>query len=141
MLETLTRKASDSAAHMAEEVRDAGLTVPKAIITTFMINALLGLIMMVSFVFCVPSIDDALNDPTGYPFLYVLQLSMPVYGIICISVLMMVLMQVGNVSITLENCLRNYTDVPRSLTRPPPPARPLPSPAMAECHSRNGSAM
>lgn len=126
---------------MAEEVRDAGLTVPKAIITTFLINASLGLIMMVSFVFCVPSIDDALNDPTGYPILYVLQLSMPVYGTICITVLLMVLMQVGNVSFHIENSFTNYADDPRSLIRPPPPERPLRLPVTAECHSQNGSAM
>jgi len=126
---------------MAEEVRDAGLTVPNAIITTFSINALLGLIMMVSFVFCVPSIDDALNDPTGYPILYVFQLAMPTYGTICVAVLLMVLMQVGNVSIHPNHSLKQHADTSRSLTKLLRPALPLRLLVTAACHFRDGLAM
>jgi len=123
---------------MAEEVRDAGLTVPNAIISTFGINALLGLIMMVSFVFCVPSIDDALNDPTGYPILYVFQLAMPAYGTICIAVLLMVLMQVGNVSMHSDCDIVQRPDLSRSPIKLPPLVLPLPLPVMAACHSHDG---
>jgi len=123
---------------MAEEVRDAGLTVPNAIISTFSINALLGLIMMVSFVFCVPSIDDAINDPTGYPILYVLQLAMPAYGTICVAVLLMVLMQVSNVGACSNRNLKGRTDMSRSRTKLPLPVQPLRSLVTAACHSRAG---
>lgn len=86
---TLTVVASDAAAHMSEEVRDAGINVPRAMWGTFMINATMGLIMMTTYIFCIPSVDDALADATGYPFLYVFQLSMPDSGTICLTVLLM----------------------------------------------------
>lgn len=83
---------------MSEEVRDAGLNVPRAMWWTFVLNGVMGLITMVTYVFCLPSVDDALNDPTGYPFLYVFQLAMPSSGTICLTVLLMLLMQVSNIS-------------------------------------------
>ena len=83
---------------MAEEVRDAGLNVPRAMWWTFVINATMGLLMMTTYVFCIPSVEDALDDATGYPFLYVFQLAMPDSGTICLTVLLMVLMMVSNIS-------------------------------------------
>lgn len=65
---------------------------------TFVINATMGLIMMATFVFCIPSVDDALNDPTGYPFLYVFQLALPDSGTFFFTALLMVLMMVSNIS-------------------------------------------
>lgn len=90
--------SSDAAAHMAEEVRDAGVTVPKAMAWTFTINATMGLIMTITYLFAMPSVDDAINDPTGFPMMYVFQQAMPVKGTIVLTVLMMVLLMAGNIS-------------------------------------------
>ena len=65
---------------------------------TYLGNGAMGFILIVAFIFSVPSIDDALNDPTGYPFLYVFQQAMPSSGVICMSVLMLVLLVVGDIS-------------------------------------------
>jgi amino acid transporter len=67
---------SDSAAHLAEEVRSASKSVPRAMVWSFFLNALVGLIVLISFLFAIPSIDDLLDptvNPSGYAFIYVLQ--------------------------------------------------------------------
>ena len=58
----------------------------------------MGFILTVTFVFSIPDVGDALNDETGYPFLYVFKLAMPNSGVACMSVLMLVLLIVGNIS-------------------------------------------
>lgn len=50
----------------SEEVQDSGLTVPRTIFWTILINGLLGLIAAISFVFAMPSVEAALNDPSGF---------------------------------------------------------------------------
>jgi choline transport protein len=67
---------SDSAAHLAEEVRDASKSVPRAMMYSFYGNALVGFIVLITFLFAIPSIDNLL-DPTvnvsGFALIYVLQ--------------------------------------------------------------------
>lgn len=77
---------------MSEEVKDAGLIVPRAMITSFVISGLTGFITLVSFLFCIPNVLDALNDSTGYPFLYVLRLSMPNKAANGITVILLLLL-------------------------------------------------
>jgi amino acid transporter len=43
---------SDGAAHMAEETQDASLNVPRGIIGSYIIGALSGLVMLITFAFC-----------------------------------------------------------------------------------------
>ena len=76
---------------MSEEVEEASLTVPRAMMTSFIVSSLTGLVSLVSFLFCIPSVSDALNDSTGYPFLYVLHLSMPDEAVNGITVVMLLL--------------------------------------------------
>jgi choline transport protein len=40
-------------------------------ITTAILNGVLGLIMTITYCFCVTDLNDALNSPTGYPFIQV----------------------------------------------------------------------
>jgi choline transport protein len=67
---------SDSAAHLAEEVKSASKSVPRAMMWSFYMNALVGFIVLISFLFAIPSVDNLLNpvvNPSGYGFIYVLQ--------------------------------------------------------------------
>lgn len=68
--------ASDSAAHLAEEVKSASKAVPRAMMWAFTVNALIGFVVLTSFLFAIPSVADTL-DPTinvsGYAFIYVLK--------------------------------------------------------------------
>ncbi|KAI9830271.1 MAG: hypothetical protein M1838_005819 [Thelocarpon superellum] len=60
---------TDSACHMAEEIQDASTVVPWCMMTTMAINGVLGFGMLLAILFCVGDVNDALNTPTGYPFI------------------------------------------------------------------------
>ena len=64
---------SDSAAHLAEEVKVASKSVPRAMIWSFFFNVFVGFIVLIVFVFSIPDLDAALSSPTGYAFLYTFQ--------------------------------------------------------------------
>lgn len=54
----------------------ASKSVPKAIIWSYILNGGVAFIVMVSFLFAIPSIEDVLNpdsNPSGFPVIYVLQ--------------------------------------------------------------------
>lgn len=54
---------------VAEEVYNASTVVPWAIVTTIMVNGVLGLALLLALLFCLGDIDAALNTPTGFPFI------------------------------------------------------------------------
>jgi amino acid transporter len=62
---------ADSAVHMSEEIKDASLVLPKAIMWAAGINGSLGFVMIITFCFTLGSVFDILNTPTGYPFIQV----------------------------------------------------------------------
>jgi amino acid transporter len=55
---------------MSEEVKDAGRYVPVAIAWGYFSNGIMAAILLVTFLFSLPSVEDALNDNTGFPFIY-----------------------------------------------------------------------
>lgn len=59
----------DSAVHMSEEVRDASLTIPLAMISTLLLNGLTGLVMAITFVYCIGPIDAALLPQYNFAFI------------------------------------------------------------------------
>ncbi|KAH8429863.1 uncharacterized protein LDX57_007535 [Aspergillus melleus] len=61
----------DAAVHMAEEVQNASVTIPRAIIMTILINGTLGFGMLIAVLFCMGDLDAALETPTGYPFMQI----------------------------------------------------------------------
>ena len=62
---------SDAATHMSEELRNASKILPRAMISTVAFNGALGLVMLITFCFCIGDIDSVLSTPTGYPFIQV----------------------------------------------------------------------
>ena len=61
---------ADSAAHMAEEVRSASLTVPRMMMGTVILNGVLGLVMIISFVFSIQSVrEQIVNSTAVFPFI------------------------------------------------------------------------
>jgi len=64
---------SDSVAHMAEEIGDAGVVVPKAMMWAFLLNVPFTFVLLITYLFCIGDVTEALSSPTGYPFIYVLQ--------------------------------------------------------------------
>ncbi|KAJ5379215.1 amino acid permease [Penicillium cosmopolitanum] len=61
----------DAAVHMAEEVNNASLVIPRALMMSVGINGCLGFGMLLAMLFCLGNMDDALNTTTGYPFIEV----------------------------------------------------------------------
>lgn len=71
----------DGPAHLAEEVRNASTVVPWAMISTVLLNGVLGWAIVIAFSFClVPTIDTALTSPTGYDFIEVFYNAMGAAG-------------------------------------------------------------
>ncbi|KAF4212021.1 hypothetical protein CNMCM8980_010008 [Aspergillus fumigatiaffinis] len=59
----------DAAVHMAEEVRNASVAIPRAILLSVLINGALGFSMLIAVLFCLGDLDAALATPTGYPYM------------------------------------------------------------------------
>lgn len=56
----------DSAVHMAEEVKDASRTIPWAMVSTLVLNGLTGLIMAITFAYCLGPIEAALEPKYNF---------------------------------------------------------------------------
>ncbi|KAF9890416.1 hypothetical protein FE257_006084 [Aspergillus nanangensis] len=59
----------DAAVHMSEEITNAPVAVPRSIMLSVLINGTLGFGMLIATLFCMGNIDQALESPTGYPFM------------------------------------------------------------------------
>ncbi|RKU42407.1 hypothetical protein DL546_005020 [Coniochaeta pulveracea] len=62
---------ADSAVHMSEEINDASLVLPKAIMWAAVVNGSLGWVMIITFAFTLGDLFAILETPTGYPFIQV----------------------------------------------------------------------
>jgi len=73
-----TLLGADAAVHMSEEIKDASLTLPKAIMTSAVVNGSLGWIMTITFCFTLgPSIIPLISNEYGVPpFILVFQNNM-----------------------------------------------------------------
>lgn len=75
---------------MAEETQNASLNVPRGIIGSYLIGSLSGLVMLITFCFCLQT--DALDSATGFPFMAVYQTSTgSAGGAIALTVIIIVL--------------------------------------------------
>jgi choline transport protein len=83
---------------MSEEVRDSGLTVPRAMVGSILINIGIGFVALISFLFACPSVDDAVNDPSGFPLVYVLNLAGNTNLTLGLIFLQLLILMVGNVA-------------------------------------------
>ena len=60
---------SDGAAHMSEEIQNASMSVPRGIWGRYLVGAVTGFVMLVTF--CFAFTPDALDSSTGFPFIQV----------------------------------------------------------------------
>lgn len=90
--------ASDAAAHMAEEVRDASRHVPRAMAWGYVINCLMGLVVLVTYLFALPSVVDAINNPTSFPFLYVFNTAVAPVGVTILTSIILLLVVSSNIT-------------------------------------------
>jgi amino acid transporter len=92
---------ADASVHMAEEVANAAVVIPRAIITGMTLNSALGLAMMVTILFCIGNVDRVLNSATGFPFIQIFYDSTQSYtGASVMTALIMVLTGACSTGIT-----------------------------------------
>lgn len=88
----------DGPAHLAEEVRNASTIVPWCMISTVLLNGVLGWAIVIAFSFCiVPTIDDALTSPTGYDFIEVFYNAMGTAGTAGMTAVLIILMWLATI--------------------------------------------
>jgi choline transport protein len=87
----------DTCAHMSEETKNANKTVPMAMLACYLINFIITFPAFVTICYAIPDLDAALNDPTAYPFLYVLQQSMSTAWVTVIVVITVVILIASNI--------------------------------------------
>ena len=57
---------------VAEEIKDAAIVIPRSMITTVVLNGLLGLAMLTAILFCMGDVDALLNSTFFFPFIPIL---------------------------------------------------------------------
>lgn len=62
---------SDATAHMAEETRQSSSVIPRAMMLSYFLNALLVFIVLITFCFCLVDLKAAFDSPTEYPFIQI----------------------------------------------------------------------
>ncbi|THW81708.1 amino acid transporter [Aureobasidium pullulans] len=103
---------SDAAAHVSEEVKDAGRNVPRAMIWSYFLNGALGLVFLITYMFSVVdlsgAIDDA-NNGSGYPYMYVFTqaFSMPAFNVL--SAIVVILIYAGTLSYNVSTSRQTWS--------------------------------
>lgn len=62
----------DAGAHMSEELKDASLQLPRAMMWATVLNGVLGITMLISFCFCITDIEYLVNLESDFPIIDVL---------------------------------------------------------------------
>ena len=83
----------------AEEVEDAGLIVPRAMVWSFFLNVPFTMVICLMIVFCIGDITAATTSPTGFPFIYMFQnATQSVGGTTALTVLVLILLVMITIS-------------------------------------------
>jgi choline transport protein len=64
---------ADGAIHMSEEIQHASIVVPRAIISSIILNGVMGFGIALALLFCIGDIEAALKTKTGFPFIEIFQ--------------------------------------------------------------------
>ncbi|KAI7084894.1 amino acid permease [Hortaea werneckii] len=59
---------SDAAVHLAEETRDASRSVPRMMVGTVLLNGAMGLVMIITFAFCITDLEAVVSSESPFPF-------------------------------------------------------------------------
>lgn len=93
---------------MAEEVKDAGRNVPIAIVWSYVGNGLIALVFLVTFLFAMPSVEEALDDESGFPFIYVFQKTVSTGGVNAMTIMVLILVIASNVSFNASTSRQTF---------------------------------
>jgi len=62
---------ADASVHMAEEISNAALNIPRAICGSMIMNGLVGFVMMLTMLFCLGDVDTVLGTKFSFPFIQI----------------------------------------------------------------------
>ena len=62
---------ADASVHLAEEVENAAINIPRAIVAGMCINGAIGFAMMITALYCLGDPESVLGTATGFPFLQI----------------------------------------------------------------------
>lgn len=65
------RLGYDGAAHMSEELHNAAVDVPKAMIAAVALNSAMGFGWLLMLLFCIGDFESVVNSQTGYPYMQI----------------------------------------------------------------------
>ena len=85
---------------MAEEIKDAGKTVPRAMIGAYLMNGSLGIIFLISYMFMVTDVEAALEG--DYPHMWVFAQAVSSGGVVALNAIPTVLIFAGTVTFNLS---------------------------------------
>ncbi|KAB8228245.1 GABA permease [Aspergillus alliaceus] len=100
--------SSDATAHMSEEVRDAGRYVPMAIAWGFFTNGAMGFMLVITYLFAMPSLEDALQDPTNFPFIYVFKNAVGTAGVNGLTAIILIPVIFSNILFNASAARQTY---------------------------------
>lgn len=110
---------SDCAAHMSEETREAGVTVPRSIWWSFIVNIPPTMIVLATYLFCIGDLKTTLSSPTGYPVVSVFQQATgSVAGATGLTILMLILLIIIETSLIAATVRQTFvsTNLPSSMS-------------------------
>lgn len=99
---------SDCTAHMAEEVTDAGRNVPNSMFWAYILNGILGLILVITVNFTLTDLDAALNDPTDYPFIWIFRQALSTAGVNALTIVILILFIACNISFNASTSRQTF---------------------------------
>ncbi|KAF2751449.1 amino acid transporter [Sporormia fimetaria CBS 119925] len=99
---------SDAAAHMSEEIKDAGRTVPRAMISSYFMNGAIGLVFLISYMYVMTDLSAALDDVTGYPHIWVFSQAVSPAGVVALNVIPTILIFAGTLSYNLSTSRQTW---------------------------------
>ncbi|KAK4554591.1 hypothetical protein LTR86_008446 [Recurvomyces mirabilis] len=62
---------ADASVHLAEEVSNAALNIPRAILGAMLINGAVGFAMMITVLYCLGDAETVLGTATGFPYIQI----------------------------------------------------------------------
>lgn len=88
---------------LTRTLQDAGRTVPRAMVHSYLLSGVLSLIFLISYLFTIVDIEGAINDDTGYPFLFVFRNAFSIAAVNALTAIVIVLIFAGTLSYNLSS--------------------------------------
>jgi choline transport protein len=83
--------------HISEEVQDASWTVPRVMWWSYLLNAGLGVVALLTMLFCIGSLDDAMNADA--PYLQLFMNTSSVSAALALTIILLILIFAGNITV------------------------------------------